>query len=123
MTRPAAPGPGRVATAPVRITVRVSPRSRQTFVGGRYGTAEPPVLLVRVTAPAVDGRANDAVVQALAGAMHVPAREVRITSGTRSRTKVLEVHGADRTHLTRLLRDTAEPAGEEVQPGRRRQDE
>ena len=42
----------------MRLTVRVYPGSRTDRVGGRYGRSEPPVLVVRVTARAVDGQAN-----------------------------------------------------------------
>ncbi|WP_372497940.1 DUF167 family protein [Nocardioides carbamazepini] len=44
--------------------------------GGRYGAENPPVLAVGVTAPAIDGKANAAVVAALAAALGVPARVV-----------------------------------------------
>jgi len=83
--------------------VRVHPRSSRVEVGGRHGSAEPPVLSVWVTAPAVDGRANHAVQEALSDALSVPRGSVRLLSGARSRTKVFEVEGADPARLARLL--------------------
>jgi uncharacterized protein (TIGR00251 family) len=72
-----------------RFTVRVRPGASRTQVGGGYG--DPPALIVAVSAPAVDGRANDAVVLAIAGAFDIRPRAVRIVSGTASRTKVVAI--------------------------------
>ena len=88
---------------PVRLTVRVYPSSKGTHVGGRYGDSVPPVLIVRVMSPAVDGRANGAVVDALASALGVRPSAVEIVAGTTSRTKVVEVKGAHHAAIDRLL--------------------
>ena len=87
----------------MRIVVRVSPGAPATKVGGRYGDSEPPVLVVRVTARAVDGKANAATVRALADALGVPRSLVRIVAGQRARTKVVEVGSADSDLVTALL--------------------
>jgi uncharacterized protein len=55
----------------MRVNVRVYPGARRTTVGGRYGTSEPPILIVRVGAPATGGRANAAVIDAMAIAFAV----------------------------------------------------
>ena len=60
-------------------------------------------LVVAVAAPAVDGKANEAVRRAVAAAFGVRARDVTVVSGERSRDKVLEVDGADEAHLAALL--------------------
>ena len=57
------------------------------------GDSHDGVLVVRVREPATDGRANQAVVEAVAAALGVPRRSVRITAGASSRRKVVEVHG------------------------------
>ena len=88
----------------MRITVRVRPGASRTRVGGRWGDEE--VLVVAVTAPAVDGRATAAVCAAVAEAFGVRPREVTVVTGERSRTKVLEVEVGDtraRTRLAELL--------------------
>jgi uncharacterized protein (TIGR00251 family) len=69
------------------LAVRAKPGSSRTAVGGRYGDA----LIVAVTAPAVDGRANEAVIRAVADALGVPARSVSLRSGTAARTKLLAI--------------------------------
>ena len=87
----------------MRVVVRVQPSAKRTRVGGRYGDQEPPVLKVRVTAPAVDGKANAAVVAAVADALGLPAHAVRIVAGATNRTKTLAVEGADAAVLQQLL--------------------
>ena len=76
----------------MRIAVRVRPRSARTEVGGRHGDA----LVVRVQAPAAEGRANEAAVRALAASLGVRKRAVRIVSGVTARQKVVEVDGDER---------------------------
>jgi uncharacterized protein YggU (UPF0235/DUF167 family) len=74
--------------AAVRITVRVKPGSSRAKVGGRHGDAS---LIVAVTAKAVDGAATEAVLRAVADALGLPRRALRLVLGATSRDKVLEV--------------------------------
>jgi uncharacterized protein YggU (UPF0235/DUF167 family) len=86
----------------VRVTVRVRPGASRTVVGGDHDGA----LVVRVSARAVDGRATEAALAALADAFGVRRRHVTLVSGTTSRTKVVDVVGDDerlRTVLEGLL--------------------
>ena len=64
----------RVITAPVRVTIRVHPGSRQPGVGGNHDGA----LVVRVRERAVDGRATEAALTAVADALSVPRRTVTL---------------------------------------------
>lgn len=82
----------------MRMTVHVRPRSARTRVGGDHGGA----LVVRVREPAVDGRANDAVLRALAEEMHVPRNAVTVVSGSRSRHKIVDVDGNE-AELARVV--------------------
>lgn len=83
-----------------RVDLRVIPRSSKTAIDGvRDGR-----LLVRVTAPPVDSAANDAVVAALAAALDLPRRDIRIVSGPTGRNKTVEITGVDAAGLrARLL--------------------
>lgn len=51
------------------------------------------VLRARVTAPPVDGAANDALIRLVAAALGVPTGRVRLVAGAASRSKVLEIDG------------------------------
>lgn len=70
------------------ITVRVHPRASRARAEWKDG-----VLELWTTTPPVDGRANRAVVEAVARELHVPVSAVALRSGARSRTKVVEAPG------------------------------
>lgn len=76
--------------AAVRVALRVRPGAGRTAVGGSYRDA----LVVRVAAPAVDGRATEAALRALAAALGVRRGEVRLVRGATSRDKVIEIDPA-----------------------------
>jgi uncharacterized protein len=86
-------------TGLVRITVRVQPGSSRVSVGGEQAGA----LVVRVTKRAAGGEATDAALAAVAAAFGVARRDVTLVSGARSRSKIIDVAGADPAVLERLL--------------------
>jgi uncharacterized protein YggU (UPF0235/DUF167 family) len=86
----------------MRIAVRVRPGSSRERVGGRYDGPSGPALVVAVTAPAIDGRATAAVLEAVAKAFGVRRRAVLLVSGPASRDKVLDVD-ADEQAVSRRL--------------------
>jgi uncharacterized protein (TIGR00251 family) len=73
----------------VRFTVRVQPRASRSRVEGVHAGA----LKVRLTAPPVEGAANEALIALLAEQLEVPKRAIAIVSGASSRTKVVEIQG------------------------------
>ena len=83
----------------MRITVWVRPRSAQPGVGGEHNGA----LVVRVSARAVDGQATAAALAAVAVAFGVRRNAVTLVAGAASRTKIVDVAGADPAVLDRLL--------------------
>jgi uncharacterized protein YggU (UPF0235/DUF167 family) len=83
--QPPTPLPARA----VRIAIRVKPGASRTKVGGAYGPEG--ALVVAVQARAVDGKATAAALKALAAALGVPEREIRLVSGSTSRDKIVEI--------------------------------
>jgi uncharacterized protein (TIGR00251 family) len=73
------------------IEIRVRPNSSRNKVGGIAGN--PPRLIVAVQAPAVDGKANEAVLRELAKAFDCRARDFTIVFGELGRDKRLLVQG------------------------------
>jgi uncharacterized protein (TIGR00251 family) len=71
----------------MRLRIRVKPGAREEKVSSEPDGS----LLVSVTARAQEGKANEAVVKAVAKVLRVPKTSVRIISGLSSRTKMLEV--------------------------------
>jgi len=81
------------------VAVRVQPRaSRDEVVGETDGA-----LKVRLQAPAVENRANDALCEYLAALLKTPKSAVRILSGDRSRIKRIEIRGVTKLQVLGLL--------------------
>ena len=80
--------------------MRVQPRAARTEVAGPYGGD---AIRIRLTAPPVDGAANDALVRFLADRLEVPRSAVRIESGVTGRSKVVAVDGIGPETATRRL--------------------
>jgi uncharacterized protein len=79
----------------VKLAVRVRPGACADRVGGCWDGPRGRALLVAVRARAVDGKANEAVVAALAEALGIRRSAVTITAGHRSRDKTVELVGDD----------------------------
>ena len=75
----------------VTIAVRVKPGARRNCVGGRYDGPHGPALVVAVTAPAVDGRATEAALRAVADALDLRRADVALRWGESSRDKLIQV--------------------------------
>jgi uncharacterized protein (TIGR00251 family) len=83
----------------VNFHVRVQPRASKDEIAGEMGGA----LKVRLRAPAVEGRANEALVEFLAELLKTPRSAVRLLGGERSRTKRVEIRGVTRQQILALL--------------------
>jgi uncharacterized protein len=77
----------------ILLEIRVRPNSSRNKVGGTVG--DPPRLVVAVQAPAVDGKANDAVLKELAKAFDLRQRDFTIVFGELGRDKRIMVAGDD----------------------------
>jgi hypothetical protein len=82
--------------AAVTVDIVVQARASRTRVGPIVGGR----LRVAVTAPPVDGRANEAVVRALAEALGVRCAAVSIVRGERGRRKTVRIRGVTLARLT-----------------------
>lgn len=101
----------------VSVAVHVQPQAGRTAIVGRHGDA----LKVRVAAPPVDDRANEAAVALIAEMFDVPPTGVRVVSGDRSRVKRLHVDGIELETAVELVDRALEQAAEPPGPRRRRQ--
>jgi uncharacterized protein (TIGR00251 family) len=80
------------------FAVRVQPRASRDEIAGEWQDS----LKIRLTAPPVDDRANDALRRLLAARLKVPLAAVRIVAGEHSRSKRVEVRGATRAVILAL---------------------
>ena len=87
-----------------RFRVKVQARARREEIVGVHDGA----LRVRVTAPPLEGRANRAVVEFLAGCLRLPKSSVKIAGGERSPRKTIEVTGLDAAAVLERLRPGSE---------------
>lgn len=71
------------------LDLHVQPGASRSEFAGNHGAR----LKVRIAAPAVDDKANVALVEFLAAHYGVPRRNVRIVAGLKSRRKRVEIHG------------------------------
>lgn len=90
-----------------QITVRAQPRASRTGIDGERDGA----LVVRVSAPPVEGAANQAVLNELAGALGIAPRAIVLVSGARGRTKLFTVAGLTAADAARRLGAAASPPG------------
>jgi uncharacterized protein (TIGR00251 family) len=91
------------ARGTVTFAVRVQPRSSRDEIAGVIGGA----MKIRLCAPAVENRANEALIEYLAGVLKTSKSAVRIRSGGQSRSKRVEVFGVTRLQVENLLQTEA----------------
>jgi uncharacterized protein (TIGR00251 family) len=82
----------------VSLVVRVAPRSSRDSIDGEFQGA----LKIRLAAPPIDDRANDALRKFLAATLNVPASAVKIVAGEKSRTKRVLIEGITREQARKL---------------------
>ena len=71
------------------LAIRVQPRAKRTEIAGERGGA----VLIRVNAPPVEGKANEAVCRLIAERLELPRRAVEIVRGDSSRDKLVRIEG------------------------------
>jgi uncharacterized protein len=85
--------------SPVKLKVRVIPNAKKTeFIGFREDE-----LVLRLNAPAVEGKANKAATEYIARYFGVPRSAVSMASGEKSRHKIFQIVGLESSDLERRL--------------------
>ena len=83
----------------VSFAIKVHPRAKKNAITGEYGDA----LKLALTAPPVEGRANEACIEFFANLLKVPRSSVTIASGETSRNKVVRVVGMTADEVRRRI--------------------
>jgi len=91
--------PYRFIGADLELDVHLQPGARRTEVTGIHGDA----IKIRVRAPPVDGKANEALLEFVAEALQVPRGRCVLISGQASRQKRLRIEAPDRALAERVL--------------------
>lgn len=86
-------------SAPLRLPLKVAPKASRNAVTGWMGET----LKLSVTVAPEKGKANQAVIELLAEALHLPKSAVRIVRGETSTSKLAEIDGLDALELRRRL--------------------
>lgn len=84
----------------VTFAVKIHPRAKKNAITGEIGDA----LKISLTAPPIEGRANEACITFLAEFLNVPRSSITITSGQSSRTKRIRVAGVSAEWIRTRLR-------------------
>ena len=85
--------------AAATLSIRIQPRASKNEIVAREGGG----LKIRLTAPPVDGAANEALIRFLADRLSVSKSQVEIISGHTSRDKIVRIHGRSEADAERLL--------------------
>jgi len=87
------------SSAGVTFAVKVHPRAKKNAITGTVGDT----LKLALTAPPVDGKANDACIEFFAKLLKLPRSSVTIAAGQTSRNKVIRVAGLSADEVRRRL--------------------
>ena len=91
--------PIRDTAAGATFAIKVQPRAKKNAITGELGDA----LKLALTAPPVDGRANEACIEFFANLLDVPRSSITIASGETSRRKVIRVAGIAADEVRRRI--------------------
>lgn len=81
------------------LSLHVQPGAKKSECAGLHGEA----LKIRLTAPPVDGKANEALLRFLAQRLAIPRQQISLKSGQTSRQKVVEIESVTAERLVALL--------------------
>jgi uncharacterized protein (TIGR00251 family) len=86
----------------IHVRVRVIPRANKDQISGFMQDGR---LKVRLTAPPVEGKANQALVKFISDTLGIQRGQISITSGTSSRNKTLEIRGMSMKEFQAHIKD------------------
>ena len=86
----------------VSFAVRIHPHAKKNAISGEAGDA----LKVSLTAPPVEGKANQACIEFFAKLLKVPRSSITIASGQTSRNKVMRVNGINAVEVRRKFQES-----------------
>jgi len=92
--------PIRDSASGATFAVKVHPRAKKDAITGEIGDA----LKLALTAPPIEGRANEACIEFFAKVLRVPRSSVSIASGQSNRAKVVRVHALTASEVEQRLR-------------------
>lgn len=84
------------------LAVRVTPRARKNEISE---ILEDGTIKIRLTAPPVEGKANQALIEFLSEILDVPARKIEIVAGETGRDKLVTVLDLDADTLNQRIAD------------------
>ena len=96
----------RETAAGVTLAIRAQPGAKKTAITGTYGEGPDAQLKIAVHAAPLEGRANQALIEFLAGFFSLSRTSVVLQSGQSSRSKVILLQGATRAAVESLLRES-----------------
>jgi hypothetical protein len=91
--------PIQVATDSISFAIKVHPRAKKNAITGQIGDA----LKLSLTAPPIDGRANDVCIEFFAKLLKVSRSSVTIASGRTGRNKVIRIAGVSAEELCKRI--------------------
>ncbi len=83
----------------LRLEIKVQPRSSKNQIVGEQEGA----LKIKLTAPPVDGEANQALINFLSTCLKIPKKDITLLKGESSRHKLLEIQGIEKAAFIKLL--------------------
>ena len=91
--------PIRETAGHITFSIKVQPRAKKNAINGTVGDA----LKVSLTAPPVDGKANQAVIEFFSGIFKIPRSSITIASGETSRIKTIRIVGVSKSTVEQAL--------------------
>ncbi|KUG02705.1 hypothetical protein ASZ90_019899 [hydrocarbon metagenome] len=84
----------------IRLEIKVQPRSSKNQIAGKQEGA----LKIKLTAPPVEGEANQALINFLSAFLKIPKRNINLIKGETSRHKLVEIQGIDKDTFIKLIK-------------------